>query len=370
VIERFNDCGAHDAREVIEIDDHAGHGTLGVERPIDGDVDTIRVSVQPRAFSGVMREHVCRFESELFADLHDMRFSVFRRTRPSMIATNRKRLVVMPVHGEVAAPSVPSAIYDIGHDGVARTLPSVGGISLNVRVGDNAFFFAGDHVEPGVSTRHPDNGVNVGYCVYASVGNTATVLSGEAKGERGTVTGKHGGIEHVMIDFAPEIMERMALGDKIAIRSVGLGMELEDPGDVRVFNCDPDFVEKLSIERKGDELHVPVARLVPAAIMGSGLGRATVARGDYDIQCFDPVMVEKYGLNELRYGDIVAIVDADHSYGRIYRTGAVSIGIVAHGSSDIAGHGPGVTSLLTSPSGALVPHMDSGANIASILNLR
>jgi hypothetical protein len=287
-----------------------------------------------------------------------------------MIRTNRKRLVVMPVHGDVAAPSVPSAIYDIGHDGVPRVLPSVGGISLNVRVGDNCFEFVGDHIEPGVSTRHSDDRINVGYCVYASVGNTATILSGEAKGERGTVTGKHGGIEHVMIDFTPEIMEKMALGDRIAVRSVGLGMELEDPGDVRVFNCDPDFFDKLTIERRGDKLHVPVARLVPASIMGSGLGRATVARGDYDIQCFDPVMVEKYGLNELRYGDIVAIVDADHSYGRIYRTGAVSIGIVAHGSSDIAGHGPGVTSLLTSPSGALVPEVDSAANIATILNLR
>jgi hypothetical protein len=196
------------------------------------------------------------------------------------------------------------------------------------------------------------------------------VLSGEAKGSTGTVTGKHGGIEHVMIDFMPEIMEKMALGDKVAVRSVGLGMELEEPGDVRLFNCDPDFFDKLNIERRGDKLHVPVARLVPASIMGSGLGRSTVARGDYDIQCFDPVMVERYGLHELRYGDIVAIVDADHSFGRIYRTGAVSIGIVAHGSSDIAGHGPGVTSLMTSASGALIPEVDAAANIATILKLR
>ena len=99
-------------------------------------------------------------------------------------------------------------------------------------------------------------------------------------------------------------------------------------------------------------LHVPVAKIVPAAIMGSGLGRATVARGDYDIQTFDPQMVAQYGLDELRFGDIVAITDADHRYGRIFRTGAVSIGIVAHGRSFIAGHGPGVTSLMTSPSGA------------------
>jgi len=105
-------------------------------------------------------------------------------------------------------------------------------------------------------------------------------------------------------------------------------------------------------------------------VMGSGLGRSTVARGDYDIQCFDPVMVAKYELDGLRLGDVVAIVDADNSFGRTYRTGAVSIGIVAHGRSDVAGHGPGVTSLMTSPSGAIVPDVDAGANIATILGLR
>jgi hypothetical protein len=287
-----------------------------------------------------------------------------------MLATNRDRLVVMPVHGDVSAPSVPGSIYDIGHDGVPRVLPSVGGIALNVRVGDNAFHFVSDHVEPGVSTRHPDDKVNVGYCVYACVGNRATVLSGEAKGSAGVVTGKHGGIEHVMIDFPTEVMERMALGDRVAIRSVGLGLELADAGDVRVFNCDPDFLDRWGVERRGAQFAVPVVKIVPAAIMGSGLGRSTVARGDYDIQCFDPVTVEQYGLLELRFGDIVAIVDADHSYGRIYRTGAVSIGIVAHGCSDVAGHGPGVTSLMTSAGGNLLPVVDSAANIATILGLR
>ena len=287
-----------------------------------------------------------------------------------MLASNRDRLVVTPVHGDVAAPSVPGSIYDIGHDGVPRVLPSVGGVSLNVRVGDNAFAWVSDHIEPGVSTRHPDDKVNVGYCVYACVGNTVTVLTGEAKGERGVVTGKHGGIEHVMIDFPTAAMERMALGDRVAIRSVGLGLELDDAGDVIVFNCDPDFLERWGVERRGATFDVPVARVVPASVMGSGLGRSTVARGDYDIQCFDPVTVEQYGLRELRLGDIVAIMDADHAYGRIYRTGAVSIGIVAHGCSDVAGHGPGVTSLMTSPSGAIVPRVDPAANIATILGLR
>lgn len=284
--------------------------------------------------------------------------------------TNRDRLVVMNISGAVAPPSIPSSIYDIGADGIPRVLPSVGGICINVRVGDNAFAFAGDHIEPAVSVRHGDDRVNVGFCVLACVGNPALVTSGDAKGAIGVVTGKHGGVENVMIDFDDDTMARMAFGDTIRIRACGVGLELQGAGDIRVFNCDPDFLDKLGLSLENGVLHAPVAKIVPAAIMGSGLGRSTVVRGDYDIQTFDPQMVAKYGLDGLRFGDIVAIQDADHSFGRIYRTGAVSIGIVAHGGSYIAGHGPGVTTLLTSASGKIAPRVDGAANISQILKLR
>jgi hypothetical protein len=287
-----------------------------------------------------------------------------------MLSTNRAKLVVMHVQGEIAPASVPSSLYDVGADGRARILPSVGGICLNVRVGDNAFTPVGDHIEPSVSVRAKDERANVGFCVLACVGNKATVLSGDAKGETGTVTGKHGGVDHVMIDFNERVMAKMTIGDKIGIRAVGVGLELDDAGDVAIFNCDPDFFERLGLTSSAGKCHVPVARIVPAAIMGSGLGRATVARGDYDIQTFDPQTVAEYGLDELRFGDIVAITDADNRFGRIFRTGAMSVGVVAHGRSFIAGHGPGVTTLLTSPSGAIVPHLDPAANLAAILRLR
>jgi hypothetical protein len=286
------------------------------------------------------------------------------------LSTNREHLVAMHVAGEIAPASVPAALYDVGADGRARILPSVGGICLNVRVGDNAFTPVGDHIEPAVSVRAKDDRANVGFCVLACVGNKATVLSGEAKGQTGIVTGKHGGIEHVMVDFDERVMARLTIGDRIGIHAVGVGLELTDQREVTVFNCDPDFLERLGITLEGQTLHVPVAKIIPAAIMGSGLGRATVARGDYDIQTFDPAMVEQFGLGGLRFGDIVAITDADHRFGRIYRTGATSIGIVAHGRSFIAGHGPGVTSLLTSPGGAIEPHLDPAANIATIMQLR
>lgn len=286
------------------------------------------------------------------------------------MTTNRSRLVVQILSGQAAPPLLPSALYDVGADGTARILPSVGGITLNVRVGDGAFAFEADHVEPGVSVRHPDDRVNRAFCTFACVGNVATVTSGAAKGERGIVTGKHGGVEHVMVDFPEAVMERMQLGDGIGVRAVGVGLEIEDAGDVKVFNCDPDLLDKLGLERDGDQFAVRVARTVPARVMGSGLGRQTVARGDYDIQCFDDATVREFGLDELRLGDLVAILDADNTHGRTYRTGAVTIAVVAHGMSHIAGHGPGVTTLLTSASGAIEPRLDARANLATILSLR
>lgn len=286
------------------------------------------------------------------------------------MTTNRHRLVAQIVSGHVAPPLVSAALYDVGADGVPRILPSVGGISLNVRVGDSAFGFESDHVEPAVSSRHQDEAINRGFCTFACIGNIATVASGEAKGERGVVTGKHGGVEHVLIDFAEAVMERMQIGDAINVRAVGVGLRLERDGDVTLFNCDPDLFEKLRVTQDGSRMRVPVARIVPAAVMGSGLGRSTVVRGDYDIQCFDESSVREFGLDRLRLGDIVAIAGADNTHGRVYRSGAVTIGVVAHGMSYLAGHGPGVTTLMSSASGAIEPVIDERANLATILSLR
>ena len=43
-------------------------------------------------------------------------------------------------------------VYRIDRDGVPFVLPGTGGIAYNVKVGDPAFGWAGDHIEPGVST--------------------------------------------------------------------------------------------------------------------------------------------------------------------------------------------------------------------------
>lgn len=285
------------------------------------------------------------------------------------IRINREELVVSAVVGEITPTVINSGIYDVSFEGQPLIVPSVGGITPNVRIGDSAFAFMADHIEPAVSLKHPDEKINRSLNVLACIGNEAVVATGDAKGERGRVTGKHGGCEHVMVDFPTDVMRRMTIGDKITIWACGLGMRLIDVPGVKVFNLDPDLLHRMGITAHGGRLYVRVARIVPAAIMGSGLGRSTVVRGDYDIQTFDDAMAEQYGLRDLRLGDVVAITDADNSYGRIYRTGAISVGVVVHGRSFVAGHGPGVTTLFTSPTGEIDVERDEHANLATYFKI-
>ena len=293
-----------------------------------------------------------------------------------MIRTNKEKVVKISVIGEVVSPVIGTGIYRVGANGDLHILPGTGGITYNIRVGDSAIGWMGDHVEPGVSVenRVPDSrfpqGQSRALNVLSCIGNEALVVKGDAKGEKGVVVGKHGGIEHVMVDFQPDVMEKLVIEDRIMIKAYGQGLQLLDLPEVKLFNVSPEFLEALDPEIKGGKLHVPVTHKVPAAIMGSGLGRDNVASGDYDITMFCEDTCEEHGLNDLRLGDLVAIMDSDQSYGRIYRRGSVSIGIVTHSNSYIAGHGPGVTTLFTSTKGLIEPVVSDDANIAKIMGLR
>jgi hypothetical protein len=292
-----------------------------------------------------------------------------------MLKTNAEKLIKISVMGEIASPTIRN-VYNVSATGKPMVLPGVGGITYNLRVGDLACGWEADHVEPCVSVENKENdarsgqAANTAFNVLSCIGNKATVASGDAKGEAGIVTGKHGGIEHVLVDFPSEVLDKLVLGDHILVKAYGVGLKLTDFPEIKVFNLDPGLLEAWDPQPRDDKLEVPVTNVVPAAIMGSGLGANQVNSGDYDIQLFDDGVVEHYGLDRLRLGDLVAIIDADHSFGRIYRQGAISVGVVIHSNCVTAGHGPGVTTLMTSSDGKIIPQINSKANIASLLKLR
>ncbi|GAB4226265.1 MAG: hypothetical protein Kow00121_54450 [Elainellaceae cyanobacterium] len=311
---------------------------------------------------------------------HTSQFSTMR-TRPtdhrSALRINQSDLVMVTVMGQIAHPIGAANPYRIGNDGVPRILPATGGIMLNQRIGDRCVGLAGDHIEPGVALHNNNRevigsrrGPNWALITYACVGNRAEVISGPCTGKRGLVTGKHGGVDHVLVDFSPEVLRRLRISDRIQIYSHGLGMRLLDYPDIQVFNCSPGLMQKWGLQADSHHLQVPVTHLVPASIMGSGLGKNTVWRGDYDIQLFDPEIRRRYRLNTLRFGDLVAILPGDTRFGPSFRQGRVTIGIVVHGDSTVSGHGPGVTPLLTGSAERLQPIYDPQANLAILFGLR
>lgn len=285
--------------------------------------------------------------------------------------TNENNLVEMSVIGEVSSPVSGSQPYSITPEGKPMVLPGIGGITYNVKVGDSAVQWEADHVEPCVSVKNKDREENNALNLLSCIGNIARVITGDAKGDTGIVTGKHGGIENVLVDFEDKTLAKLVIGDKILIRGIGVGLSFARYPHIKLINMSPNLLKVIPIrqDKTKDILHIPVTHAIPAAIMGSGLGSQHCYRGDYDIQLFDKQSVEEYHLQTLRMGDIVAIMDADHTYGRIYRTGAISIGVIVHSNCVTAGHGPGVTTLLTSAEGKIIPYIDSSANIGRYLAL-
>lgn len=293
---------------------------------------------------------------------------------------NHDELVIMAAEGEIAPPVLRDPPFRVSPEGEVALYPGVGSITYNFRAGDSAYKIAGDHVEPAVSIYNPGRSKsrtspeNVALNSLSCIGNEAVVVSGEAKGAKGWVIGKHGGAEHIMVDFPDQVYEKLGIGDKIRIRTHGAGMKLLNLEGVAVRNMSPHLLDALTQAGLGiadnGKLRAPVTHLVPAKIMGSGLGRNHVYKGDYDIQLFDEAVVEEHNLATLRFGDIVAIINADNTHGRIYKTGAVSIGVVAHSRSFTAGHGPGVVTLFSSASGKIEPFIEPDANLAKLLNIR
>lgn len=290
-----------------------------------------------------------------------------------MLKTNEDRLVQFALQGNIIPPLCFG--WEVTREGEGKVYPSVGGITYNVKIGDSVFDFEADHVEPGVSciagsfsdkrTANP----NLSFNAFSCIGNEALLLSGTAKGKKGTVTGHHGGVEHAMIDFSDEVIQKLSYDDKILVHGVGQGLKLIDFPEITVTGLAPTLLHKLPIQAKGKMLKVPVVAMVPAELMGSGLGHNDSFKGDYDIQTSDPAVIKKYGLEKLRFGDLVAIIDHESTFGWSYKKGAVSVAVVVHGNSFLAGHGPGVQTILTSRQGRLEPTLDQNANIGHYLKI-
>jgi hypothetical protein len=286
---------------------------------------------------------------------------------------NREQLIGVSVQGSIVSPEyppLPATPYVIGADGRPQLLPSQGGIVYNVHVGDSAYGWLADLVQPGVSIRAAAEPANQALNVLSCLGNEAIVVSGQATGERGTVIGKSGRFaEHVIVHFAPETIEQLAIEDKVLVRAYGRSLALADYTEVQLKSISPRLLDALEVETDAPgALTVPVAAEVPAFLVGAGSGLMHES-GCIQIQTDHEQALAEHGLDELRLGDVVAVRDYDSRWGNGYLKDAVCVGVVAHGDSPRAGYGPGLTVIMASTENRIRPVLRSGWNIAELLGL-
>jgi hypothetical protein len=289
-----------------------------------------------------------------------------------LLRTNRDSLLSVAVVGEITHTAVEGS-YMTSWDGKPIVGVGRGGIVYNVKVGDPCFGWAwGDKVEPGVSADGVgSDGEKGSFRNFPCVGNEVKVFGGDAKGATGIVVGKVGylpeGRHHVVIHFDDETLEKLAIGDKVQVRSMGLGLKFEDHPDVRVVGLSPQLLETMGLREEERKIVVPVTKVVPATYVGQGSGGAPSESSNWDAMTQSPDAVEL--LRDLRLGDVVMLEDILSAWGRGYYEGGATVGVVSCGASHRMGQGIGVTTLFTSKNGELKPKCDPDANIGKYLKL-
>ncbi len=293
-------------------------------------------------------------------------------TQTQTLATNAENLIAVSVAGAIAHPSLPglpAEPYRLAADGTAFLLPAWGGLVYNVSVGDRAFGWAADCIHPGVSIRQADDMKNRGLITYACLGNRAKVMTGQAAGARGVVTGKSGRFsEQVIVHFPKEARTKMAVGDQIVIRAEGVGMVLAAHPAVALRSLSPTLLAALPAREADGRVTFGVTARIPAHLVGAGLG-LTSEGGSVHMQSTDRALLAELGLDKLRLGDLVALEDTDSRFNHGYLTGARAIGVVCSTDGPRAGYGPGITVIMTAPAGEVGSFDAPGANLADLLSI-
>jgi len=282
------------------------------------------------------------------------------------LKTNEKKLIKMSIGGYVTQPSFKNPGYIPDNDGNSVILPGMYGVVNNVKVGDKAFGWKGDHIEPGISIDSENINEHFALHYLVCTGNKAIVRSGEAKGKTGIVTGEHA---RNLIHFEQNILEKICVGDQIDIITHGRGLKLLDFPEIEIKKIDPNLLKSMNFKVENKKLIVDVAIELPIKIMGSG-AELNSEYVDQDLMSGDRSLMKKLKIDQMKLGDLIVINHADHRWGRSYKKDHVSIALCIHGDSVMTGHGPGIMTIMTGTKKNLDWRINKKANLKNILKIK
>ena len=268
--------------------------------------------------------------------------------------------------------------YRIGQDGRPRVLPGPGGIVLQLS-GRRALRRPGGRPRR-AGRLHPQRQRRSRATRRRQPGAADLRLHRQRRDGRhrppcrapaGRSTGKHGGVDTVLVDF-PHARRCGAWRSATASRSMPTA---------RACGCSTTAAWRSATPRRGWSRaggcaaiggRLRVAGDAPHSRRDHGLrarpqqrGRAATRTSSCSIRrrsggTASTAALRRPGGDRRRRPPLRPLLSAGH----------VSIGCVVHSDSTVAGHGPGVVTLLTGPSRAFRLRHDPGANIARILGIR
>jgi hypothetical protein len=154
----------------------------------------------------------------------------------------------------------------------------------------------------------------------------------------------------------------------VRVKARSIGLKISGFEEVMVHSASPELLEGIRIEEEKAKLRVPVVKVIPNELIGAGFG--TSAHSSHiEIQTCYPPDIEKHQLDELRFGDIVALQNILSDYGRQYYKGAMTIGVICSGPSEVSGRGIGVTTIMSSKTSLIDSRLEPESNICKALKI-
>ena len=189
-----------------------------------------------------------------------------------MLKTNKDKLIQTAVQA-VIQPTGGRG-YGTSWEGEAKMSLGTATINYTVSVGDSTWGYANaDHVEPDVTVQGRDkpSASDCAIAILACIGNEARVVSGDAKGSKGVYIGRHAGADD-LVWFPKEVLDDLAPNDKIHVKTVGCGLEIEGFEEIKLNKMSPRLLENMGITVEDGKLVVPIVTEIPGWILGAGAG--------------------------------------------------------------------------------------------------
>ena len=200
-----------------------------------------------------------------------------RRSPLMTVDTNESSLVQISVSGQIAAPEMPplpGMPHVIGRDGRPVIVPPSGGIVLNVKVGDPAFGWVAEQVNP--RRQHPPPGERAEHRARH------VLLPGEQRPGHdrcGPRRDRRGHRQEWTLGRARHPPLRAGrpgrAGDRRPYPGQGVRRRPEDSRSCRGSACKsmaPSLLSALECSIVGGKLEVPVVAKVPPELLGAGTG--------------------------------------------------------------------------------------------------